>query len=594
MNFKAKPREKTYFFHKMSLIQKLLKKGMIDRERAIVFETEVKVKNKKEEEVALESGLVEENALFVLKSEELKIPLKEVLPEEVPLKVLELIPEESARFYKMIPLAKNDNLLEIGMVYPEDMVNQEALKFLARQGKWKSRVFLITLTTFNKLLKQYRTLRREVEKALGELEKDIQEGKTGREGVMPTESEFAHLAEEAPITKVVAVILGHGVDGRASDIHIEPTQEKLRVRYRLDGILHASIFLPLKLLPAVVSRIKILSGLKIDETRIPQDGRFTTRVDDKNVDFRVATFPTTRGEKVAIRILDPSQGLKKLDDLGLTGRNLQLVIEAIEKPYGLILSTGPTGSGKTTTLYTILQLLNKEGKNIVTLEDPVEYLIDGVNQSQLKSEIGYSFATGLRHVLRQAPDVIMVGEIRDEETANLTIHAALTGHLVLSTLHTNNAMGVIPRLIDLGIKTFLIPSTLKLAMAQRLIRKLCPECKKKVKPSKEVKEVIIREMETLPESQKQLIVIPREIEIYEPGQCRKCNFTGFSGRFGIFEIIEMTDRLAEVIAKDPSEAKILQEGIEQGMTTMRQDGMLKVLAGATTFEEAFRVTEDEE
>lgn len=567
---------------------------MINRERAIAFETEVKAKSKKEEEVILESGVVEEKALFVLKSEDLKIPLKEVQAEEVPLRVLELIPEESARFYKMIPLAKNDNILEIGMIYPEDMVNQEALKFLARQGKWQSQVSLITITTFSKLLKQYRTLRREVEKALGELEKDIHDNKTKREGLMPTESEFARLAEEAPITKVVAVILGHGVDGQASDIHIEPTEEKLRVRYRLDGVLHSSIFLPLKLLPAVISRIKILSGLKIDENRIPQDGRFTTRVDDKNVDFRVATFPTARGEKVAIRILDPSQGLKKLDDLGLTGRNLQLVNEAIEKPYGLILSTGPTGSGKTTTLYTILQLLNKEGKNIVTLEDPVEYLIDGVNQSQIKSEIGYSFATGLRQVLRQAPDVIMVGEIRDEETANLTIHAALTGHLVLSTLHTNNAMGVIPRLIDLGVKTFLVPPTLKLAIAQRLVRRLCPECKKKAKPTKEVRDVILHELETLPPSQKQIISIPKEIEVYEPGQCKKCNFTGFAGRFGIFEIIEMTNRLAEIIAKDPSEIKILQEGIEQGMTTMRQDGMIKVLAGATTFEEVFRVTEDEE
>lgn len=296
---------------------------------------------------------------------------------------------------------------------------------------------------------------------------------------MPSAEEFERLAEEAPITKVVAVILGHGVDGRAADIHIEPIEGKVRVRFRLDGILHASIFLPFHLLPALISRIKILASMKIDETRVPQDGRFSTKINGKNIDFRVSTFPTMLGEKVAIRVLDPTQGLINLDDLGLTQRNIQLVREAIAKPYGLLLSTGPTGSGKTTTLYTLLRMLNKEGKNIVTLEDPVEYFIDGVNQSQIRTEIGYTFATGLRHVLRQAPDIIMVGEIRDEETASLSIHSALTGHLVLSTLHTNNALGVIPRLIDLGIRPFLISPTLKLAIAQRLVRKLCSECKKR-------------------------------------------------------------------------------------------------------------------
>ncbi|MDP2930202.1 MAG: GspE/PulE family protein [bacterium] len=576
----------------VSIIQKLFKQGIIDRERAGSFETEAKLKNKKEEEVVLDSGLVDEKTIFKMKSEELKIPLREIVPEEVPLRVLELVPEDSAKFYKMIPLAKKDNVLEIGMVYPEDMSNQEALKFLSRQGNWKSDVFLITLSDFNTLLKQYRTLRREVESALSELERDIQDEKIKVTG-LPTEAEFARLAEEAPITKVVAVILGHGVDGRASDIHVEPTEEKLRVRYRLDGVLHTSIFLPLRLLPAIVSRIKILSGLKIDETRIPQDGRFSTRIDDKDVDFRVATFPTARGEKVAIRILDPGQWLKKLDDLGLTGRNLDVLKTAIERPYGLILSTGPTGSGKTTTLYTILQLLNKEGKNIVTLEDPVEYLINGVNQSQIRAEIGYSFATGLRQILRQAPDVIMVGEIRDEETANLTIHAALTGHLVLSTLHTNNAAGVIPRLIDLGIKSFLISPTLKLIIAQRLVRKLCLDCRKKVEASKDIKDLISKELASLPDSQKQLAKGFENIEIFESQGCKKCNDTGFFGRLGIFEILEMTHDLAEIISQNSSEAKIAREAFNQGMTTIRQDGILKALAGMTTMEEVLRATEEE-
>lgn len=563
---------------------------MIDKERAGAFETEVKAKNKKEEEILIDSGLVDEKQIFQLKSEEIKIPLKEILVEEVPLKVLELIPEDSVKFYKMIPLAKDGDVLEVGMVYPEDITGQEALKFLARQGNWKSRVFLITLNDFNKILRQYRTIRKEMEKAIGELEKSLEEEKIRPAGI-PSEAEFERLVEEAPVTKVVAVVLGHGVDGRASDIHIEPTEEKLRVRYRLDGVLHSSIFLPLRLLPAVVSRIKILAGMKIDESRIPQDGRFSAKINEQNIDFRVSTFPTALGEKVAIRILDPTQGLRKLDDLGLVGNNLQLVKEAAEKPYGLILSTGPTGSGKTTTLYTLLQLLNREGKNIVTLEDPVEYLIDGVNQSQIRSEIGYSFATGLRHILRQAPDIIMVGEIRDDETANLTIHAALTGHLVLSTLHTNNAIGVIPRLIDMGVKPFLIPPTLRLVVAQRLVRRLCPDCKKKIKATKEIREFIFKELKSLPENQGQEKT-PAEMELFEPQGCKKCNSTGFSGRLGIFEVLAMTDKLAEIIVKEPSEMTILQEALNQGMITMKQDGLLKVLSGLTTLEEILRVAEE--
>jgi type IV pilus assembly protein PilB len=574
-----------------NLIRQLLKKGIIDREKASVLETKTKEQGKKEEEILLDEEIIDEKQLFELKSEELKIPLREVTPQEVSLKVLELIPEDSAKYYKIIPLARKDDILEVGMVYPEDLASQEALKFLSRQGKWKSQVFLIALSTFNKLLKQYRTLKKEVEQALGELEKGLEEEK-GKPS-LPTAEEFERLAEEAPITKVVAVILGHGVDGRASDIHVEPIEGKVRVRFRLDGVLHSSIFLPLRLLPAIISRIKILASMKIDETRVPQDGRFSTKINDKNIDFRVSTFPTLLGEKVAIRVLDPTQGLRNLEDLGLTQRNIQLVKEAIAKPYGLILSTGPTGSGKTTTLYTLLRMLNKEGKNIVTLEDPVEYFINGVNQSQIRAEIGYTFATGLRHVLRQAPDIIMVGEVRDEETASLSIHSALTGHLVLSTLHTNNAWGVIPRLIDLGVRPFLISPTLKLAIAQRLVRKLCQGCKKKAKPPKEIKDLILKEINLMPEVVKKEANIGPDFETYQAQGCSKCNFEGFLGRTGVFELLNMTPSLADLVLKEPSEAKISEEAFHQGMTNIRQDGILKVLEGITTIEEVERVTEEQ-
>ncbi len=573
-----------------TLVQQLVKKGILEKEKAASLEFEIKSSGKKDEKVILERGIVSESFLFGLKSENLKIPLKDVVASEIPLKILELIPEESARYYKMVPLLKKDNLLEVGMVFPEDLKAQEALKFLARQGKFSYQVFLITLTSFNNLLKQYRTLKKEVSRALEELEIELREEKME---IKPMRAaEFERLAEEAPIIKVVAVILRHAAEGGASDIHVEPTKEKSRVRFRVDGILHSSIFLPLRVHPAVVARIKILSNLKIDETRIPQDGRFSTKINGKDIDFRVSTFPTALGEKAAIRVLDPTEGLKSFEELGLERKSFEVVKAAIKKPYGLILATGPTGCGKTTTLYAILNILNKEGVNIVTLEDPIEYFVGGVNQSQIRPEIGYDFSQGLRQVVRQDPDVIMVGEIRDEETAALAIHSALTGHIVLSTLHTNNAVGVIPRLIDMQVKPFLIPSALSIAIAQRLVGKLCPYCKKKVKPKKEVQNLILKEVESLPQIIKKKVKISSPLSIYEAKGCKKCNFRGFSGRIGVFEVLSMTDELSQIILKEPEEQKIIREASRQGMITMRQDGILKVLDGITTIEEVLRVAEE--
>jgi type IV pilus assembly protein PilB len=570
-----------------TLIQQLLKKGLIDKEQATSLEFEVKESRKKEEELLVEKQVVAEDPLFSLRSENLKIPLKKIESGEVPLETLELIPEETVRHYRMIPLSKKDNLLEVGMIYPEDSKAQEALKFLAHQGKFDYRIFLITPTNFNELLKQYRTLKGEVGRALEELKIELKEERTPT-----TAEEFERLAEEAPITKIVTVILKHAVDGEASDIHIEPCREKTRVRFRLLGNLHSSIFLPLRVHPAIIARIKILSNLKIDETRVPQDGRFSTKLDDRDIDFRVSTFPTALGEKVAIRILDPTIGLKKFEDLGLEKRNFEVVKRAVQRPYGLILATGPTGCGKSTTLYALLQILNKEGVNIVTLEDPVEYLVGGINQSQVKPEINYDFARGLRHILRQDPDIIMVGEIRDEETAFLVSHAALTGHIVLSTLHTNDALGGIPRLIDLGIKPYLVPPALNCIIAQRLVRKLCQSCKKEVKPKKEISDLISKEIENLPPRVRKTVKTKSPLTVFEPAGCKKCNNEGFSGRIAVFEVIEMTDQLAEIILKEPTIENLQQEAKRQGMTTMFQDGILKTLKGITTIEEVLRVAEE--
>jgi type IV pilus assembly protein PilB len=570
----------------MSLIQELVKKGVLEKAKAEALEKEAKASLKKEETVILEKEIVSEDFLFKLKSDYLEIPLKSIDPKSVPLEVLELVPQETANNYKMISLSKKDNTLDVGMVYPEDLDAQEALKFLARRGNFDYKVFLITFSTFIQLLKQHQSLRKEVGKALEELEEEMKTGKAiGK-------SEIEKLVEEAPIAKVVAVILRYAVEGQASDIHIEPGKDRLRVRFRMLGLLHSSIFLPLRVHLAIIARIKILSNLKIDETRIPQDGSFSAKVESQSIDFRVSTLPTTLGEKIAIRVLNPLIGLKKFEELGLFLRDREVVEKMMKKPYGLILAVGPTGCGKTTTLYTILQILNKEGVNIITLEDPVEYFMQGINQSQIKPDIGYDFAKGLRHILRQDPDIIMVGEIRDSETSHLAIHAALTGHLVLSTLHTSSALATIPRLIDLGVQPFLIPSTLSLIIAQRLVRRLCDECKKKVSPKREIKALLLKEIQTFPAEVKKEIQ-SEPLFIWKPKGCKHCNRQGFSGRIGLFEILKMTDGLAEIMLKGVSEKELEVESKKQRMTTIRQDGILKALKGFTTIEEVLRVTQEE-
>jgi len=575
----------------MNIIQQLQKQGVLEKEEATSLDYEVKTSGRRPEEVLLEKGLVTEDFLFKLKGENLKVQLREVDVDSIPLEVLENIPEESARHYQMIPLAKNDNVLEIGMVYPEDLPSQEALKFLARYGKFNYQVFLIRKSDLEGLLKKYRNLKTEVTKALEELEVELKPGEI--EEMPKTAAEFERMAEEAPISKMVDVILRHAVEGDASDIHIEPQREKARVRFRVDGILHSSIFLPLGILPAIVARVKILSKLRIDETRIPQDGRFGKKIEGKQIDFRIATFPTGMGEKVALRVLDPKEGLKDFSNLGLEGRNFEVVNEAVQKAFGAILATGPTGSGKTTTLYAILNLLNKEGVNIVTLEDPIEYFIEGVNQSQVRPEIGYTFASGLRQILRQDPDIIMVGEVRDEETADLAIHAALTGHVVLSTLHTSNSLGAIPRLVDLGVRSFLIPPALSAVLAQRLVRRICPDCKNRITAKGKIKTMILEEINSFPpDLKKDILEKYKTIYIYEGKGCKKCNNKGLVGRTGIFEALQMTDELTDIVLREPSKTKIEKEAERQGMVTMRQDGILKVLKGVTSIEEVLRATEE--
>lgn len=576
------------------LLEKLVEKEIISLEKAKKLEKDMENLEGSKDEFLIKEKIIDEKKLDEIKSEVYGI---EVFTgseaNEIPNNILSLIPEESAIFYKVIPLDIKEDTLEVGIVDPDNIKAKEAVNFITRQKKLEFKLYIISERVFNVFLRQYRNIKEEVGKALSALETEIGSGDNVEVFSYDTKpNQPKRLSEEAPIIKMVAVILRHAVDGKASDIHIEPEEKKLRIRFRMDGTLYSSLFLPLHTHPSIVARIKILSNLRIDETRIPQDGRFSAKIDNKNIDFRVSTLPTKLGEKVVIRVLDPNEGLRTYEDIGLVSSNLRIIKEAIKKPFGLILATGPTGSGKTTTLYAMLQELNKPEVNIITLEDPIEYYVPGINQSQIRPEIGYEFASGLRHVVRQDPDVIMVGEVRDEESASLVTHAALTGHIVLSTLHTNNAVGVIPRLIDMKIKPFLLPATLNIAIAQRLAQRLCPYCKEKTKPNKEVEKMIIKELNNLPEEVKRDVEIPTEIYTWRPKGCPKCNMKGEKGRLGVFEVLKMTPELERLIVEDPTEQRISEEAKRQGMITMRQDAIIKVVRGDISAEEVFRISEE--
>ncbi len=578
-----------------NLFDILIERGLISAKDLEEIKKEAEVQNESIEELLIIRGFIEEEKLYQLKGEFFKIPFRDLTGQKVAPETLKVVPLEAAQHYRFVPINidKKEGVLEVGMLNPEDIDANEALKFIAHRHNLRPKSYIITLSDFRSVLKEYSSLKGEVKQALDELKKELE--KETRRGKKVTEEveeiKMAQLAEEAPIAKVVGLIIKHAIDQNASDIHIEPSEKAVRVRFRIDGILYTNLTLPIRIHPAVVSRIKILSHLKIDETRKPQDGRFFTQVGNKKIDFRVSTFPTYAGEKVVMRILDPTVGLRELGDLGLEGRNLEVLNRGIEKPHGMILITGPTGSGKTTTLYSLLHILNQEGVNIVSLEDPIEYYIEGINQSQVRPEIGYTFATGLRHILRQDPDKIMVGEIRDNETAALAVHAALTGHLVLSTLHTNNAIGVIPRLIDMGIDRYLLPPTLIAAVAQRLVQRLCPNSKTEIKPSPETIEMIKKELSEINPSELKKYNIKEPYRLYEPKISKECP-KGTKGRIGVFEILEMTPELENIILKEPSEAAIREEAKRQGMTTMLQDGIVKALRGMVGLEEVKKELEE--
>ncbi|MEA1929888.1 MAG: GspE/PulE family protein [Patescibacteria group bacterium] len=515
-------------------------------------------------------------------------PGKKIAPE-----VLNYIPKNSATHYHIVPLRVRDGVLEVGMIDPSNIEARDALQFIASKIGLPFKVFSIAQADFDKVMEGYEGLSSEVTKALGDLDLEVQaEGEGGaadisgdEKGTIKSASDVK-IVEDAPVTKIVAVILQHASSGNASDIHIEPTTEKVRVRFRVDGVLFTSLFLPPSVHDAVVARIKILTNMKLDERRKPQDGRFSARVEGRKIDFRVSTLPTYYGEKVVIRILDPEKKFLTLESLGLTKDNVALLREAVARPFGMILITGPTGSGKTTTLYSMFNEIDRDKHNVVSLEDPVEYSVPGVSQSQVRPEIDYTFANGLRSILRQDPDVIMVGEIRDAETAKLAIQAALTGHLVLSTLHTNNTAGVIPRLIDMGVDPYLIPATLVMAIAQRLVPMLCEESREEVPIVDSTKVMINNLMAEMPEDTKQKISIPQNI--YRAKTSPTCP-SGVRGRTGIFEVLRMDKDFERLVLQTPTEDEIYQLARKKGFLSTKEDALLKALEGKIPLEEVSKL-----
>ncbi len=508
------------------------------------------------------------------------IPERDLKDVDVSGKVLAFIPQDAAMHYRVVPLALSDGVLEVGAVDPYDLDARDALNFISAKAGIPYKLFLISEKDLQKVLSMYEGLSGEVTKALSEFETEsvipVDEDKLAKK------NETTRIVEDAPVTKVVGTILSYASEGRASDIHIEPTRENVRVRFRVDGELNTSLTLPLKVHLAVVARIKILSNMRLDEKRKPQDGRFSTKVGEKKIDFRVSTFPTYYGEKVVMRILDQSKELQSLDTMGFSSENLAAIRRGIKRPYGLILISGPTGSGKSTTLYAMLNEVDKEHKNVLSLEDPVEYSMDGISQSQVNPEIDYTFATGLRTTLRQDPDIIMVGEIRDKETAQLAIQAALTGHLVFSTIHTNNAIGVIPRLIDMGVDPYLIAPTLVLTMAQRLVRKLAPGGGKAILVEDSIKLMINKQFEDLPVEFKNKI--PFGKEVYEISPTTEY-LSGIAGRTAVSEVIEMDKQLEAVILKGATEPDVYKVVRAKGMLTMKEDAIVKAMQKIVPFEE---------
>lgn len=578
MNGSGSPNYKT-------LAEVLKAKQLIDDKQS----EEIKLRQLKtgetEEEVIRDLRLVSETDLTICKAELLRVDYVDLESIGFAPEALAMVPESVAQKYKLVPyqLDTKNKILSVTMVNPLDL---ETVEFLEKKTNLKVKTAMSTAAQIDSFVKE-KYIR---EKGItAEVTKALDERKSEDEKVVETAKK---VSSEAPVAKIVTTILEYAIKARASDVHIEPLEDSVRIRYRIDGILQEKYLLPRNVQDAVVSRIKILANLKIDEKRVPQDGRFFFSADGNDVDLRISTLPTTYGEKVVMRLLQKSHKVPTLPDLGLRGLALKNLMEAIERPHGIIIVCGPTGSGKTTTLYSVLDIVATTKVNVVTIEDPVEYQMKGVNQVQVNVQAGLSFASALRSFLRQDPNVIMVGEIRDAETADLAINASLTGHLVFSTLHTNDASGVPPRLLDMGVEPFLLVSSLTCVVGQRVLRRVCQDCHQMV----DIPADLVTEIKTTLGPVYEMIENKwskdgKKMQIPKPVGCEKCNNTGYFGRVAIYEVMPISEKISKLIIEKAAAAAIQKQATEDGMMTMKQDGYVKVLEGVTTAEEVLRVAQ---
>ncbi len=579
----------------MSFLEELAKENVIKASQIGEIKSRAQEKYAGDIDGALiESGITEEKILEV-KGKYLQMPVKKIDKDELTFDALKYISEDSATHYNFAPIELREGVLEVGVTDPENIQAMDALQFISVKLGIPFKIYLISKSDYAGIMQAYKGIGSQVKEALSELDqeesKKLSEENLSKEIKNIKPGEEAKIVEDAPVIKIVAVILRNALEGNASDIHIEHTGEKVKVRFRVDGNLHTTIVLPPNIYSGIVARIKILAKLRLDEKRKPQDGSFSASIDGRKIDFRVSTMPAYYGEKVAMRILDSEKRVKPLDQLGLSETNLKMIREALERPYGLVLITGPTGSGKSTTLYSMMNELDKEKSNIVSLEDPVEYHMPDINQSQMMPEIGYTFASGLRSILRQDPDIIMVGEIRDKETAQLAIQAALTGHLVLSTLHTNNAIGAVPRLVDMGVDPYLIAPTLILSIAQRLARMTFPSSRKLVPMDESIKMQIQEQIKDLPSEFKKEIGINGQM--YNTVPSSECP-SGTKGRIAIFEMFKVDKEMQGVILKSPTNGEIYKVARRKGMLMMKEDAMFKSIEGIIPFTEVYNFGNENE
>ncbi|MEP7167374.1 MAG: ATPase, T2SS/T4P/T4SS family [Candidatus Woesebacteria bacterium] len=574
-----------------SVAQILLDQGALTQQQYDDLSLEHINTNKSVETLIEEKNLVNEETLTQAKAKSYNVPYVKLSETGIAPQALAAIPESVARRYNLIPYATNEEegSVSVAMANPLDLI---AIDFITKKTGKKIIISIASSYEVGKAVSERyaQSLSSEVSAALKETDQGQTLVATGV-AIDISQANSNEVIREAPIAKIVETILAFAMKSRASDVHIEPLESRTRVRYRIDGILSEKLVLPKSVHPALVSRIKILSDLKIDEKRIPQDGRFTFKTKDDEVDLRISTLPTVHGEKIVMRLLKKSGAIPTLSDLGLRGSALTRLETAANVPHGIVLVTGPTGSGKTTTLYSLLHKINSPKVNIMTLEDPVEYQMEGINQVQINPGAGLTFASGLRSFLRQDPNIIMVGEIRDAETAELAIQASLTGHLVFSTLHTNSAAGALPRLLDMGMEPFLLASSITLVMAQRVVRMNSAE-KEEYAPLPEVEKDIREVLGPLYDGWvKSKGLEGKPLKLYRGVKSKSNNDSGYEGRVGIFEVVQMNDVIARLVLEHQTASEIEKQAIVDGMILMKQDGYLKALDGITTIEEVLRVAQ---